>query len=78
MTLPFDCASTLDVQATLVHIQKLGCVAGVMRGGVLAQVIFMTGWAPAPNQQRAMERGSATVTLEDLQAELARRKEKKA
>lgn len=48
------------------------------RSGVLVQVIFMTGWAPHESQQQAMQRGSATVTLEDLQAELEKRKREKS
>eukprot|EP01018_Ginkgo_biloba_P026556 Gb_17961 [translate_table: standard] len=34
------------------------------------QVIYMTGWAPHPSQQKAKRRGSATVSFEDLQKEL--------
>lgn len=30
------------------------------------EVIFMTGWAPHPGQQRPAQRGSATVSFEDL------------
>ncbi|KAL4448082.1 hypothetical protein ABPG75_005301 [Micractinium tetrahymenae] len=30
------------------------------------EVIFMTGWAPHPDQQRPAQRGSATVSFEDL------------
>lgn len=30
------------------------------------QVLYMTGWSPAPTQQRAAARGSATVSLEQL------------
>lgn len=30
------------------------------------EVIFMTGWAPHPGQQRPAARGSATVSFEDL------------
>ncbi|CAK0787089.1 hypothetical protein CVIRNUC_010305 [Coccomyxa viridis] len=62
-------------RAAEIYAEKFGTEDGTLPATY--QVIFMTGWAPAPNQQRAMERGSATVTLEDLQAELARRKEKK-
>ncbi|PNW74084.1 hypothetical protein CHLRE_13g584750v5 [Chlamydomonas reinhardtii] len=37
-------------------------------GGITAtyQVIFMTGWAPAPHQPKAAKRGSATVSFQDL------------
>lgn len=37
-------------------------------GGIPAtyEVIFMTGWAPHPGQQRPVARGSATVSFEDL------------
>lgn len=31
------------------------------------QVIYMTGWAPHDSQQRARKRGSATVSLKDLE-----------
>ncbi len=50
------------------------CVRAVMTRPVLLQIIFMTGWAPHASQQRPMQRGSAEVTLESLQAELAKRK----
>lgn len=30
----------------------------------------MTGWAPHPSQQKAAKRGSATVSFEDLVADL--------
>lgn len=35
------------------------------------QVIYMTGWAPHPSQQKPKRRGSATVSFEDLQREFA-------
>lgn len=37
-------------------------------GGVEAtfDVIFLTGWSPAPDQARPSARGSATVSLKDL------------
>ena len=44
---------------------------------LLLQIIFMTGWAPHASQQRPMQRGSAEVTLESLQAELEKRKASK-
>lgn len=31
------------------------------------QVIYMTGWSPAPGQQKPAERGSGQVSLEDLE-----------
>lgn len=34
----------------------------------MIQVIYMTGWSPHERQQRAMARGSATKSFEDLQA----------
>ncbi len=34
----------------------------------MIQVIYMTGWSPHERQQRAMPRGSATKSFEDLQA----------
>ena len=34
------------------------------------QIVFMTGWAPAPGQQMPKRRGSATVRLEDLATQL--------
>ncbi|KAI7842365.1 hypothetical protein COHA_004004 [Chlorella ohadii] len=34
------------------------------------EVIYMTGWAPHPSQQQAAKRGSATVSFEDLVADL--------
>ena len=34
------------------------------------EVIYMTGWAPHPSQQKAAKRGSATVSFEDLVADL--------
>lgn len=42
--------------------------AGEEDGGIPAtfEVIFMTGWAPHPGQQRPAQRGSATVSFEDL------------
>lgn len=39
-----------------------------------AQVIYMTGWAPAASQPAALRRGSATVKLEDL-AEMQRQRD---
>ncbi|XP_059077470.1 putative methyltransferase At1g22800, mitochondrial isoform X2 [Cryptomeria japonica] len=33
------------------------------------QVIYMTGWAPHPSQQKAKKRGSANVSFEDIQRE---------
>ena len=44
----------------------------------MVQIIFMTGWAPHESQQQALQRGSAMVTLEELQAELERRKASKS
>lgn len=35
------------------------------------QVIYMTGWAPHESQQQPKERGSATVSFEDLASALA-------
>lgn len=34
----------------------------------------MTGWSPHEAQQRAMPRGSATLTLDQLQSALDKRK----
>ena len=31
------------------------------------QVIYMTGWKDHPSQQKAKRRGSATVSLQDIQ-----------
>ena len=53
------------------------CKKGDEAGAVLLQIIFMTGWAPHASQQRPMQRGSAEVTLESLQAELEKRKASK-
>mmetsp|Transcript_16005 Transcript_16005/g.28754 ORF Transcript_16005/g.28754 Transcript_16005/m.28754 type:complete len:382 (-) Transcript_16005:525-1670(-) len=41
---------------------------GAERKGVTAtfEVVFMTGWAPAPNQPKAKRRGSATVSMQVL------------
>lgn len=30
------------------------------------QIIYFVGWKPAPNQPKPLERGSATVSLKDL------------
>ena len=30
------------------------------------QGIFLTGWSPAPNQQRPARRGSASASFEDI------------
>ena len=38
------------------------------------QVLYMTGWAPHPSQQRPSRRGSATVSLEQLQEALEAKK----
>lgn len=44
------------------------------RGGVEAtwQVLYMTGWSPGDGQQQAAERGSAGVSLSQLEEELAK------
>ena len=34
------------------------------------QVIYLTGWAPAPGQQRPKARGSATVSFQELTKDL--------
>jgi len=31
------------------------------------QVIYVTGWSPAPTQPKALRRGSATVSMKSLQ-----------
>lgn len=31
------------------------------------QIIYFVGWKPAPNQPKPLERGSATVSLKDLE-----------
>lgn len=38
------------------------------------KVIYMTGWAPADGQQNPAARGSATVSLEDLEDFLKKNK----
>lgn len=45
-------------------IHSQGPVA--QKGGLILQAIYMTGWSPHARQQRAMERGSATVSFQDL------------
>ena len=69
-----------SVQSKLSHPARkwVFCVPqGNVVKGLFLQVIFMTGWAPHASQQRPMQRGSAEVTLESLQAELEKRKASK-
>lgn len=39
-------------------------------GTATYEVIYMTGWAPHPSQQKAARRGSATVSFEELVEDL--------
>ncbi|CAL5229286.1 g12583 [Coccomyxa viridis] len=59
-------------RAAEIYAEKFGTEDGALPATY--QIIFMTGWAPHASQQRPMQRGSAEVTLESLQAELAKRK----
>ena len=47
------------------------------QGGISAtfQILYMTGWSPSDTQQKAKERGSATVSLGDLKSALERERE---
>jgi len=39
------------------------------------QILYMTGWSPSETQQKAKERGSATVSLSDLKSALEEKEE---
>ena len=39
------------------------------------QILYMTGWSPSGTQQKAKERGSATVSLSDLKSTLEEKEE---
>ena len=49
------------------------------QGGISAtfQILYMTGWSPSDTQQKAKERGSATVSLGDLKSALEEKEKKK-
>ncbi|BDA50516.1 Arginine-hydroxylase NDUFAF5, mitochondrial [Coccomyxa sp. Obi] len=53
-------------RAAEIYAEKFGNEDGSLPATF--QVIYMTGWAPHERQQRAMARGSATKSFEDLQA----------
>ena len=39
------------------------------------QILYTTGWSPSETQQKAKERGSATVSLSDLKSALEEKEE---
>ena len=66
------CWQTVSMSVCVHALRSLD--AGVEGILCCSQVIYMTGWSPHEAQQRAMRRGSATVSFEDLQAKLGERK----
>jgi NADH dehydrogenase [ubiquinone] 1 alpha subcomplex assembly factor 5 len=45
-------------------------LVGLPPSAATFEVIYMTGWAPHPRQQQPLQRGSATMSFEDLVSEL--------
>ena len=82
LAVPFGYASIVQragaLEQSILQGRSALCVPeSAVAKAVFLQIIFMTGWAPHASQQRPMQRGSAEVTLESLQAELEKRKASK-